>query len=154
MKKNIFNRPQTNVELEAIAKEIGVKLNGIYMKDELTGKIKDGNYILNLENSNQGGSHWTAMYKTKNKYYYSDSFGVTIPETLIRNLNINENNLFFNEIQIQDMSSTRCGFFALYFLYCMSLKKPIQKRLNDYLRPFDFEDKKENDLIVKKFFSN
>lgn len=152
MTQSIFNRPQTNFELMDIAKKLNLTLKGVFMKDELKGKIPDGNYILNLESSNENGSHWTALYKTKNKYYYADSFGVAIPETLIKNLNINENNLFFNEIQIQDLYSTRCGFFALYFLYCMNQKQPIQTRINNFLKPFDFEQKKENDDIIKSFF--
>ncbi len=38
------------------------------MKDELENNLKEGNYIINLENSNQSGSHWTCFIKDKKMY--------------------------------------------------------------------------------------
>jgi len=46
------------------------------MKDDLPKKInKIECGIVNLQNSNQGGSHWVAYYKNNNKKYYFNSYG-------------------------------------------------------------------------------
>ena len=74
-----YNRPQklttlTNSDFYSICIKLKLKLNGIYMKDELPSDLKEGNYIINLENSNQSGSHWTCFIKSKNDIFYYDSF--------------------------------------------------------------------------------
>ena len=150
--QNIFNRPISNFEILDIANNLGLKIE-VIMKDELKGKIPNGNYIINLQNSNQNGSHWTAMYAQNGKFYYSDSFGMPIPETLITNTNINNDNLFFNTNQIQDMKSQRCGFFALYFLYLMNQSGNISDKLKQYINTFDLKNFKQNDTIIKNIFS-
>lgn len=148
---NIFNRPTTNIELQDIANRLGIPLNGILMKDELNTKnVKDGCYIINLESSDMNGSHWLGLFKNKQKYYYCDSFGMPPPQTLIDNLRINPNNLFFNERQIQDIKSKRCGFYSLYFLYCMQ-NKNINECLKQYVNTFS-EDTDENEKIIKSIF--
>jgi hypothetical protein len=49
------------------------------MKDELLQKINKVDCgIINLENSNEEGSHWTA-YKNNDKKYYFDSYGNAPP---------------------------------------------------------------------------
>lgn len=150
---NIFDRPQTNFELIDIGKKIGLNVK-VIMKDELKGKIKNGNFIINLQNSNQNGSHWTALYAKNGKFYFSDSFGVPISESLIKNTNINNDNLFFNTNQIQDIKSQRCGFFALYFLYIMNQSNNLKDNLKEYIDTFNLKNVKQNDTIIKNIFSN
>ena len=50
--------------------------------------------IVNLENSNQSGSHWVAYYKNNNKKYYFDSFGNAPPKELVKYLGPKK--LFYN----------------------------------------------------------
>jgi hypothetical protein len=47
-----------------------IKLNGIYMKDELPSYLKEGNYIINLQNHDESGSHWTCFIKDKIIYIF------------------------------------------------------------------------------------
>jgi hypothetical protein len=150
---SIFNRPQSNYELLQIAEKLKLKIK-IVMKDELKGNTKNGSYIINLENSNQSGSHWVALFKKSNQYYYADSFGTPPPQTLIDNTSINNNNLLFMDKQIQDIKSTRCGFYALYFLYCMNSSSNIKSNLNKYINTFNLENTKSNDKIIKSQFNN
>jgi hypothetical protein len=50
------------------------------MKDELPQKVKKIECgIINLQNTNKEGSHWTAYYKNKDKKYYFDSYGDAQP---------------------------------------------------------------------------
>lgn len=155
MKNNIFNRAQTNFELQNIAQKLNLPVK-IVMKDELKGSIPDGNYIVNLQNHNQNGSHWTGLFKHKNKYYYADSFGIVLPQTLIDNLNINPINVYFLDKQIQDINSQLCGFFALYFLFKMNTNYGVNIKLNlkSYIETFDLTDIKNNNQIIKYIFNN
>jgi len=46
------------------------------MQGELPQRIKKVECgIINLENSDKNGSHWTAYYKNNDKKYYFDSYG-------------------------------------------------------------------------------
>jgi hypothetical protein len=50
------------------------------MKGDLPQKVnKTECGIINLQNSNEEGSHWTAYYKNNDNKYYFDSYGNTYP---------------------------------------------------------------------------
>ena len=51
------------------------KLNGVYSRNNLP-KIKDGPYVINLDENNSIRSHWIAMYFNNNIVNYVDRFGV------------------------------------------------------------------------------
>ena len=68
------------------------RFNGVYSRDNLPDKIKDGAYAINLDQYSDVGTHWIAVYvKTKTVTYF-DSFGVEhIPKEIkyfINNKNI------------------------------------------------------------------
>ena len=50
--------------------------NGVYSRDNLPNKIKDGAYIINLDEYSDIGTHWIALYAKNNDITYFDSFGV------------------------------------------------------------------------------
>ena len=57
-------------------------LNGVYSRDNLL-KMKDGAYVINLEEYSDIGTHWIALYVQTNDVTYFDSFGVEhIPEEI------------------------------------------------------------------------
>ena len=51
------------------------KLNSVYSRDNLL-KIKDGVYVINLDEYSDIGTHWIALYVLNNDVTYFDSFGV------------------------------------------------------------------------------
>ena len=72
------------------------RFNGVYSRDNLP-KIKDGAYIINLDEYSDIETHWVALYVNNNSVTYFDSFGVEhIPKeikTFIgRSLSITRNN--------------------------------------------------------------
>ena len=82
------------------------RFNGDYSRDNLT-KIKNGAYVLNLDEFYDIGTHWVALYVNNNNATYFDSFGVEhIPKeikTFIdRSLSIKTNvfTIQFNNVQI------------------------------------------------------
>jgi hypothetical protein len=55
----------SNSDLYSIAIKLKIKLVGIYMKVELKAPLAQGCYIINLQNHDESGSHWTAFIKDK-----------------------------------------------------------------------------------------
>ena len=52
------------------------RFNGVYSRDNLS-KIKDGAYVINLDEYSDIGTHWVALYvQNNNNVTYFDSFGV------------------------------------------------------------------------------
>jgi hypothetical protein len=91
------------------------------MKDKLPQKINKVECgIINLENYDQDGSHWTAYYKDNSKKYYFDSYGwARPPKELIKYLG--SENLYYNEDHIQNYNSPPfCGHLCLIILKKLS----------------------------------
>ena len=49
--------------------------NGIYSRDNLP-KIRDGAYVINLDEHSDIGTHWVASYVRNNDITYFDSLGI------------------------------------------------------------------------------
>ena len=52
-----------------------LKFNGAYSRNNLA-KIKDGTYVINLDECKSIGTHWIAWYVNGNNVMYFDSFRV------------------------------------------------------------------------------
>src|SRR6266853_4427226 len=83
----------TNFDLIEYAKELKLKhFRGVFMKDELNKRIgKNECGIVNLQNSNQEGSHWTCYFKCGTEKYYFDSYGLEPPNQLLQYLKPTKN---------------------------------------------------------------
>ena len=72
------------------------RFHGVYSRDNLPNKIKDGARVINLDEYSDIGTHWIAFYVKNNDITYFDSFGVEhIPKEIkafIKNGNIKTNN--------------------------------------------------------------
>ena len=66
--------PLTNFEIQKYYKN-ELRFNGVYSRDNLP-KIKDGAYIINLDEHYDIGTHCTALWFNNNNVTYFDSFGV------------------------------------------------------------------------------
>ena len=79
----ITPHPLTNFEIMKYY-ENDAKLNGVYSRDNLPNKIKDGAYVINLDEYSDIGTHWVAL-RVNNNVTYFDSFGVEhIPKEIIK----------------------------------------------------------------------
>ena len=143
----------SNFDLIRIAKEKQIPLNSVIAKDETKKLKQNGNYIINLENHNQPGSHWTALILSDKNCLYFDSFGMPPPEKLYNFLEKRYKKVNFSKKEIQDMDSTYCGYFCLEFFKFM--KEHPSGILIDNLQLFQnkfSENTKENDNILGKLF--
>ena len=50
------------------------RFNDVYSRDNLSEKLKDGGYIINLDKFSDIGTHWIALYALNNNVTYFDSF--------------------------------------------------------------------------------
>ena len=66
--------PSTNVEIQKYYQNEH-KFNGVYSRNNLL-KIKDGVYVINLDDYKLIQSHWIVLYVNDNNVIYFDSFGV------------------------------------------------------------------------------
>ena len=65
--------PLTNIEVQRYYQD-EPKFNGFYSSDNLLNEIKDGVYVINLDEYVDAGTHWIALYKFDNDASYFDSF--------------------------------------------------------------------------------
>ena len=124
------------------------RFNGVYSRYNLS-KIKDGEYIINLDEYSDIGTHWVALWVNNNNVTYFDSFGVEhIPKEIIKF--IENRNIKTNIFRIQAYYSIMCGYFCIGFIDFMFKGKS----LTDYANLFSPNDFKKNDATVLKYFIN
>ena len=113
----------------------------------MPNKIKDGAYVINLDEYSDIGTHWIALWVDNNSITYFDSFGVEyIPKEIkafIKNRNI-KTNIF----RIQAYDSIMCRYFCIGFINFML----AGKKLTDYTNLFSPYDFKKNDNIILNYF--
>ena len=66
--------PLTNFEIQKYYPD-EPRFNCVYSRNNLT-KIKDGAYIINLDEYSDIGTHWVALYANNDDVTYFDCFGV------------------------------------------------------------------------------
>ena len=123
------------------------RFNGVYSRDNLPNKNKDGAYVINLDEHSDIGTHWIALYGRNNDITYFDSFGVEhIPKEIIKF--IGHRNVIANIFRIQAYESILCGYFCIGFINFMFKGKTLTDFTNLF-SPYDF---KKNDDIIMSFF--
>ena len=67
--------PLTNFEIQKYYQN-EPRFNGVYSRDNLPNKIKDGAYVINLDEYFDIVTHWIVLYALNNNVTDFDSFGV------------------------------------------------------------------------------
>ena len=115
----------------------------------MTKKIKDGAYVINLDEYADIGTHWIALFCNRNEIVCFDSFGVeNVPEE-IKEL-IGKKNIKANIFWVQGNDSVMCGYFCIGFIDFMLADKKLTNFTN-FFSPCDF---KKNDDIILTYFKN
>jgi hypothetical protein len=121
----------------------GTPFNGCFTKDDLP-YIPQGNTIYNLN----GQSHWVAMVRDKDNYFYFDSYGV-VPPQLLEDLIMEGSNdglYCYNTKEIQAINSSSCGFYCIAFLKWMHAKQKY-KAFQDFLNLFTDQYQKNEEIL-------
>ena len=112
-------------------------------------KIKDGAYVINVDEFSDIGTHWIALYVNNKTATYFDTFGVEHIPKEIKNF-INNKNIIANIYRVQIYDSIMCGYFCIGFTNYMF--KGIS--LTDFTNLFSPNDFKKNDDIILNCFLN
>ena len=113
--------PLTNFETQKYCQN-EPRFNGIYSRDNLQ-EIKDGEYIINLDEYSDIGTRWVASYVQNNVTYF-DSFRVEHIPKEIRTF-IGNKNIKTNIFRIQTYDSIVCGYFCIGFIDFMLAGKTL-----------------------------
>ena len=139
--------PLTNFEIQ-IYYQNEPRFNGVYSRDNLPDKIKDGVYLINLDDYSDIGTHWIALYVNNKTVAYCDSFGVEhIPKEIKK---FNNKNIIANIFRIQAYDSVMCGYFCIGFIDFM-VKGNNLTDLTNLFSPNNF---KKHDDIILNYFQN
>lgn len=79
--------------------------------------------IINLDDSNGAGTHWTAYFKDNDNSYYFDSFGLPPPNEIAQFLG---RPITYNTFQVQKSGDTICGQLCLYVLQQLYQKRQFK----------------------------
>ena len=140
--------PLTNFEIQKYY-ENKSKFNGVFSRDNLPKKVKDGAYVINLDEHKDTGTHWIALLCNRNEIVLFDSFGVEhIPEEIKEF--IGNRKIKANIFQVQANNSVMCGYFCIGFIDFML----AGKKLTDYTNLFSPYDFDKNDQIILSYFKD
>ena len=90
------------------------KLRGVYPVDQLPKRKLCGGYVINTDNHDEPGEHWVAVFVTKRRTDYFDSYG--FPPTDERILKFIGSRAYYNRKTLQSPITRVCGHYCVYFI--------------------------------------
>ena len=140
--------PLTNFEIAEYYKN-EPRCNGVYSRDNLPKAIKKGAYVINLDEYDDVGTHWIALYVLNKQVIYFDSFGVEYIPNEVKKF-IGDKDTISNIFRLQAYDSIMCGYFCVAFIHYMF--DNTNKTLLDFTNLFFPYDFKKNDEIIARLF--
>ena len=135
--------PSTNFEIQKYFQN-EPRFNGVFSRNNLSKKIKDRAYVINLDEYANVGTHWIALFCNRNEIVYFNSFGVeNVPEEIKELIKA-------NIFPVQANDSVMCEYFCIGFIDFML----ASKKLTDYTSLFSPHDFKKNDSVILSYFKN
>ena len=127
--------PLTNFEIQEYYQN-EPRFNGAFSRDNLGSTVKNGAYVINLDEYHDIGTHWVALYVNNKTITYFDSFGVEhIPRKIMKFI---ARKKIINIYRIQAYDSIMCGYFCIGFINFMFNDKSLTD-YTDLLSPNDFK---------------
>ena len=141
------NIPMSNYDLLKWCKYLNIPINNVLSREESSPhNHKQALFIYNLEPSYMSGSHWVATYVKNGIINYFDSFGMPPFQEIVDHAKRKNMTLLHQNNQIQNINTTTCGYFCLYFLNEMSKGRSYY----DSMKVFNIHNTMKNE----KYFSN
>jgi len=126
-----------------------IKINGVFMKDELPNKLTKGFYVINLQSSTEGnGTHWVALYYNPVCSYYFDAFGFIAPLEIQNKIKP----YAYNDKHIQDLNSSSCGYYCIAFIAFLYEKHDIEKLYRVFINFFSNDTNKNDEILYKLLY--
>ena len=109
--------PMSNFDLLEWCQYLKIPIKNVLSRDgNVPHNHKLALFIYNLEPSYMNGGHWVATYVKDNVINYFDSFGMPPFEEIVNHAKRKNLTLLHQNQQIQNLYTTTCGYFCLYFL--------------------------------------
>ena len=77
--------PLTNFEIQKYYQN-EPRFNGVFSRNNLPKKVKDGAYVINLDEYADIGTHWIALFCNRNEIVYFDSLVLNMFPKKLKNL--------------------------------------------------------------------
>ena len=118
--------------------------NGVYSKDLLPEIFKNGWYVINMQNHNEGhGTHWTCFKNTPHNIFYFDAFGFEPPLQVLK-----DKDIIWSNKQIQNELSSACGWFCVSCIKYNELSKGSDlDKYKSFLNKFSFNTGLNDNLL-------
>ena len=145
------NIPLSNYDLIEWCKYLNIPIKDIWSRDEtIPHNHKQALFIYNLEPAYMSRSHWVSTYVKDNIINYFDSFGLPPFQEIVNHARRQNLTLLHQNNQIQNINTTTCGYFRLYFLNEMNKGKTYF----DLLKVFHIDDTMKNEKFIERYFKN
>ena len=146
-----FNKhiPMSNFDLIKWCEYLNIPINNVLSRDESSPHNHlQALFIYNLEPSYMSGSHWVATYVKNGIINYFDSFGMPPFQEIVNHAKRKNLTLLHQSDQIQNLLTTTCGYFCLYFL------NEMKNGLSYYnlLKVFNSHNTMENEKYIENYF--
>ena len=146
-----FNKhiPMSNFDLIKWCEYLNIPINNVLSRDESSPHNHiQALFIYNLEPSYMSGSHWVATYVKNGIINYFDSFGMPPFQEIVNHAKRKNMTLLHQSDQIQNLLTTTCGYFCLYFLNEMNKGRSYY----DSLKVFNSHNTMENEKYIENYF--
>ena len=150
----------SNWDLFDIAEYYNLDLVDVVQKDQLKRceMVNNGFYIINNQSSTEGnGTHWCALFLSKNISFFFDSFGCSPSVEIVKFVKRFESkHLYYNNFIIQDLKSDNCGYYSIAFILFIERNKKdnysnLLEIIDEFINYFD-DNTKRNDRILEALF--
>ena len=132
------DRSLTNLQIEGRMKRTPGWL-GVFSRDtlpDLSRQATPWSLVLNLQTSEEPGSHWVALHRSRGGEYaeYFDSFGAPPPTEVLRAKG--RLPMMYSAAQLQDVRSSSCGWFCMDYLRARARGVPMLSYLYRFNQEF------------------
>lgn len=103
-------------ELNQLSILYNIRLDDVIMLEDFIKNPKIGNFILNLDLDNRGGTHFIAVINLSNKLYYFDPYGVLDNDLKDILEKVLKKPVIYNNVKFQGLKQSNCGYQCLVFL--------------------------------------
>ena len=136
--------PLTNFDIQKYYQNES-RFNSVFSRDNLP-KIRDGAYVINLDEYSDIGTYWVALYVHNNDVTYFDSFGVEHIPKEIKTFIDRSLSITTNIFRIEAYNSIIRGYLCIGFIDFMLAGKTLTE-LTNLFSP-------NNDYIILNYFMN
>ena len=138
----------SNFDLLEWCQYLNIPIKNVLSRDQtVPHNHKLALFIYYLEPSYMGGSHWVSTYVRDNVINYFDSFGLPPFQELVDHAQRKNLTLLHQNQQIQNLYTTSCGYYCLYFLNEMNKGQDYFDLLQVFSRDTNY-----NERFIEKYF--